>query len=322
MLTVIIPAAPYHEAIVEQAIASVRQQTVPCECVVVYDHERRGAGWARNQGLEQVTTEFVTFLDADDLLEPTFAEDTLRAFDGTRYVFTDWFTDKVIEAPRRPWSGDGSAHIVTTLLPTAWVRAVGGFDEALPGGEDTDFYWKLTRNGCCGRRLSKPLVQYRKGGQRAKAFLSSPDYENMMRAVVERYERLPMACGDCGEIVDAPPLQPSNAPEPGDVLVMALWGGNRSETGRMTGRRYPRTGNGNRLWVAALDADATPHLFRRVAATPQADADHLAFVRAVRQTVSRGVRTPAQAFKPNAALPAAQTNQRKLHEALELYRQN
>lgn len=267
MLTFVIPTAPYHDAVLQEALASVHAQTLVCPVVVIKDHHRRGAGWARNEGLKQVDTPFVAFLDADDLIEPTFAEQCLRAYDGRHYVFTDWQTDTRIEAPERPWAGDGTAHIVTTLLPTNYVRALGGFDEQLPGGEDTDFYWKLTRNGLCGKRLAQALVHYRKGGLRAQQFVNSPHYHDIMRRVVARYERLPMACQDCGGNlldIDTPPL---GERVEGDVLAEALWQGDRPERGRVSRRIY-RGGWNSKLWMDPRDIDAAPHLFARIVELP------------------------------------------------------
>lgn len=55
-VTVVIPVAGYHSEIAARAIASVEAQTVPCEIVVVPDTSAKGAGWARNRGLESVNT--------------------------------------------------------------------------------------------------------------------------------------------------------------------------------------------------------------------------------------------------------------------------
>lgn len=294
MLTVVIPVGSYHEAVAEEAIVSCLAQTFPVLVVVIYDCDRHGAGWARNRGLEQVETPFASFLDADDVLEPTFAEDTLRAYDGRHYVYTDWLTDKVIDAPLRPWSGNGEAHIVTTLLPTIAVRRIGGFDEDLPGGEDTDFYWKLTRHGLCGKRLNKPLVQYRKGGTRAHTFIHSSTYQTIMRGVMARYEGLAMACTDCGgNELDINRDFIIGEQQPGDVLAEALWKGERPERGPVTRRIY-RGGWNSKMWVAPQDIDSAPHLFARVIDLPPAldEDDFQQFANQVRARFS-GV-TPRQ----------------------------
>lgn len=261
MLTFVIPAAPYHEAIVREAVASVERQTLRCAVVVVVDHHQRGPAWARNEGLRQVTTPFVAFLDADDLLEPTFAEKTLRAYDGRRYIYTGWFADRVIQAPCKPWSGNGESHIITALLPTAWVQHIGGFREGIQA-EDTEFFWKLTRSGLCGKRLDEPLVQYRKGGKRAQALRDDPNREAILKHAIEAYERLSMSCDGCGANADTIAAEQS-----GDVLATALWNGTRTERGRATGRLY-RGGWNETLWVDPRDIDAAPWLFARVLELP------------------------------------------------------
>jgi hypothetical protein len=158
LVTVVTPAAPYHAQLVARAAASVTQQTVPCAHVVIIDHDMRGTGWARNAGLAQVDTPFVVFLDADDEIAPTFVERALAVRKRHRYVYCDWMMDdERRNAPDCAWR-TGTWHTVTTLLPSAFARAVGGFDETLPAAEDTEFYVKLNAAGYCGQRLAEPLA--------------------------------------------------------------------------------------------------------------------------------------------------------------------
>src|SRR4029077_20009185 len=132
-----------------------------------------GPGKLRNEMLKLVKTPFVSFLDADDWIEPTFAEDTLAGFERIqrqKYIFVDWFAkDKVIETPcitvngvpvpatdQKPYCGS-TWHPITSLIPLEWVFAVGGFDETLQADEDTDFYKKLCTTSHCGHRLARAL---------------------------------------------------------------------------------------------------------------------------------------------------------------------
>ena len=71
-VSIVIPVATYHKDLAARALASVQVQTAPCIPIVIQDTEGRGAGWARNQGLAQVQTPYVVFLDADDEITPTF----------------------------------------------------------------------------------------------------------------------------------------------------------------------------------------------------------------------------------------------------------
>lgn len=266
MLTAVIPYADYHAGMVENAIASVQAQTVPTRWVLAHDAQHKGAGWARNQGLAQVSTPFVTFLDADDTLEPTFAAETLAAYREGVYVYTDWRQDgHGVEAPNCAWV-KGRWHVVTTLLAAEDVRRVGGFDETLKGAEDTEFYYKLTRSGVCGVRLAKPLFHYGKGGQRGQTFVTGNDYWPTMQLIQTRYKEYPMSC--CGED-EAMEIPPTGETFEGAVLAMALWQGNRTERGRATGRPYPRLSYPRTTWVDPRDIEAAPNLWRAVNANGQ-----------------------------------------------------
>jgi hypothetical protein len=259
-VTVIIPIGPGHEALAERAAASVRAQTVKVEALAIFDRERRGPGNARNRGLARVTTPYVVFLDADDWLDPKFVERALIAIKPNRYVYTDWMEGQnAKEAPTKPWCG-GTWHVITTLLPTEMARAVGGFDETLPGAEDTDFYLKLTTRKWCGIRLPEPLFHYGDEGTRAKTFKASPDERRVMQLISERYGGQMGCCGNgTGE-----ELPPAGEKQSGDVLARAMWGGNRRERGRITGREYPRVGNGATAWVDPRDIQAAPTLWQEV----------------------------------------------------------
>lgn len=265
-LTVITPIAPRHAALFAECAASVARQTVKVVHLNMIDQAGHGPASLRNWMVQQVQTPYVTFLDADDWLEPTFAEETLRAVRPARYIYTDWYNDvdSVVSAPDCAWTG-GTHHLVTAVLPTAWVQAVGGFDETLRGMEDTDFYVKLVTRGFCGKRLAKPLVHYRRGGGRAARIHQTGEVEALQAEMKRRYGGLSVSC--CG---DYPVIEqvPAGEQGPNDVVARSLWLGNRTEMGRATGRHYPRTGNGKTVWVDPRDIAASPHLWQAVPEPP------------------------------------------------------
>lgn len=269
-LTVITPIGPTHEALFAFCAASVQGQTIPVQHLYSVDSDRLGPGVIRNRLLKQVQTRYVTFLDADDWLEPAFAERTLAACVPGRYVYTDWYQDaQRIKSPDRPWC-NGTFHLVTAVIPTEIALAVGGFDESLPGMEDTDFYLKLLWRGMCGRRVPVPLLHYRRDGGRANSIHATGVVERLRDEINRRYGGRPLSC--CGAPAGPSDPTPIGERAEGDVRAQALWGGNRTEIGRATGRRYPRTSWPHVVWVNPLDVQAAPQLWQIV---PERDPDVL-----------------------------------------------
>lgn len=256
----IIPIGPYHEALADRAIDSAKAQTVASSVIWVHDTEGKGPSWARNRGLERVKTPFVVFLDADDWVEPNFVKDCLNVWQRGRYVYTDWYVGAHVQtAPRSPWCDNGEWHVITTLLPKYVVDGVGGFTE-MPGAEDTEFYWAVTRKlKCCGIHLPEPLFHYGAEGTRAKQFVHSDQYAQVMGQIVRSYGRMG-CCAD--QIIQAPQVAPDG--QPGDILVRAIWGGNQVKQGQITGRMYPRAGNGRLMYVDPADAAKRPDWWQPV----------------------------------------------------------
>lgn len=215
------------------------------QIIPIIDHDKRGAGWARNEGVRQAWGKFVVFLDADDTLHPAFLPATIAAYQTGYYVHTAWTEgDKVFrDAPGKP-------HLVTTLYPTACFRALGGFDEGLPGAEDIDFYWKSRVNGICGILLDKPLVHYTEHGRRSIEFDANPAAPAIRRMISERYEN--MAC--CGGEGQPAILNPGDE-QPGDVLAVIMWNGNSNETSHFNNTRRYKGAGGQRIWVFPYDLE-------------------------------------------------------------------
>jgi hypothetical protein len=274
-LTFITPISLPHKPLAERAIASVHNQTVRAKHLTMLDTDKRGPGYLRNLMLRQVDTEFTSFLDADDWIEPTFAEETIaeyRRIGGDRYIYVDWFDNlgRIVQTPclngpdgyplsvpdRKPFCG-GTWHPITTLIPTDWLRQIKGFDEGLPASEDTEMYLKLCTTLRCGHHLARPLFHYAPGGGRAIAFREGPDRDRIAHELTMRYGGRMGCCGN-----DEAVIQPIGQKQEGDVLAMALWHGNRGEYGRATGRHYPRISIPKTAWVDARDCAMSPNLWK------------------------------------------------------------
>lgn len=282
-LTFIIPIGPAHQHLAQRALDSVAAQTVTCDVAALVDTDGVGPGVLRNRMLRDVQTPFSVFLDADDWVEPTFAAETLAEYQrigGNRYIFTDWYDNRgvVVQTPclngpdgyplavpdRQPYC-NGTWHVLTTLLPTAWVREVGGFDEDMPGSEDTDFYLRLCTTLRCGHHLAKPLFHYAPNGGRARAFQEHPERGRFMALLTQRYGGRMGCCGDNGG-----PIKPVGGRQANDVLAMAQWRGNRTEVGRVTQRMYPRISFPRTAWVDPRDVAQSPTLWRQIEQPPPA----------------------------------------------------
>lgn len=261
-VTICIPSGPEHKHLLPRAVASAQAQTLPCRVETFIDHARHGPGFARNLLLDRVETPFVVFLDADDWITPDFALKTRQAITPTSYVYTDWRRgETVYKAPDCAWTG-GTWHCVTTLLHTAHVHAVRGFDDSLSSMEDTDFYLKLVTGFICGIRVPEPLFHFSVSGGRSQRAHDDGSIEAMRAIMEERYGGRMGCCGAEGVVN----LSPIGQKQDGDVQAMALWRGNQFRRGMATGRVYPRMAYPKRTWVDPRDITAKPSDWQAVVA--------------------------------------------------------
>lgn len=257
LVSIVIPIAPYHTDIAQNAMDSAYQQTIPCQ--VVYYRTSGTPAHVRNFPLSNNAFagdfgRFLVFLDADDTLEPTFVEDCLRAYETGKYVYTSWFEgDTLVHAPSCAPAPD-KHHLVTTLYPTEVFRALGGFDESLPGYEDMDFYLKSMAHGICGKLLDKPLLHYTEHGRRSIEFDRNPDAMAIRKLVYERNGGDATVAGCCGGEGQPAVLNPGDQ-QPGDVLAVIMWNGNSNETSHFNNTRRYKGAGGQRIWVYPYDLE-------------------------------------------------------------------
>lgn len=300
LVTFVTPIAMYHLDKFARAKASVEAQTIKSAHISVIDENNYGAGWARNFGLSQVQTPFLVFLDADDQIDPHFAEYTLSAWKGDRYVYTDWYNvNGFVQAPDCAWS-KGTWHVITALLPTAWVQSSGGFDTRLPAFEDTDFYMRLTRAGYCGRRLPMPLFTYSDDGQRAAAYYHTDAGSKLITEINSRYTGLSMKC--CGQENVEQTRVVVNEPKPGYVLARVTeraGQGGHPRRGLRTGNIYEYAYVGDLIWVDPGDADhPAGHFERELPPAPSGDTEEQRFQNFMRRLAPVIAPLPSQALPP------------------------
>lgn len=141
-VTVVVPTIPPRAAMLDKALMSVSVQKLrPADVIVEYDHDHEGPAVVRNRALEKVTTEWVAFLDDDDLMRPQHLRACLlwAQRQGADLVYP-WF-DVVSTRTTPGW--DPLGHFgqefdadalrqanyipVTVLVRAQLLRDVGGF---------------------------------------------------------------------------------------------------------------------------------------------------------------------------------------------------
>lgn len=138
--------------------------------------ENRGPAAARNTGLRACGGEFISFLDADDTWHPKKIElqmEALRA-DGEAgiclvQVQNFWIEALAQERDRlkdHPFSKPVLGYVCQALLARREVfDRVGGFDDTLKIGEDTDWFGRARAAGIRQVALEKVLVNRRIHGR-------------------------------------------------------------------------------------------------------------------------------------------------------------
>lgn len=273
-LTICIPVGPGHEPLFARASESVKAQTIPVLGIALPDTEGKGAGWARNQLLAKVTTPYVSFLDCDDWLKPDFAEQMLMELDADHYTYSAWYQalgngqESVVipSAECYCFQQDNwwKVHLINAVIPTQWMRDIGGFDETLPGMEDTDAFHRLHAIGHCGKLVNKPLVHYADDGKRSQEFRNHPDYLSIKQAIGARYNKTEMPCCQGQGVSNQGPF---GEKQPGDVLARVLGPNFQTYVGRQSDRLYNNVGYGQLVWADPRDVASDPARFQRVEQT-------------------------------------------------------
>lgn len=186
----------------QQTLASIDAQTLPVREVIVVDDgstdpetlevlaklERDGrrvirkpnggVGSARNVGLRAATGRWVSFIDADDLLHPTYYEKLAGVLAGNpRLTYASAMVRCFERDPGEATAGwvplgmagfdrDLVVHmnvggIAGSLFDRAALLEVGGYDEVTPSYEDWDLWCKLAARGARGAVVPEFLFYYR-----------------------------------------------------------------------------------------------------------------------------------------------------------------
>lgn len=167
---------------VREALLSVQQQTTPCETILVVESAnpwidaiaaefpdvvvlRRPLAWAgaaRNSGVNAATTEFVAFLDGDDVWLPEKTSKQLAHLRASQGHFVG--VDHVLMTE----DGQAFAYALARHLPmpSGWmvrrdVMMRYPFDPDVGRGLEDGAWWLSTWDSIYKQRLPEPLINYR-----------------------------------------------------------------------------------------------------------------------------------------------------------------
>lgn len=149
-IAAVIPTIPDRDQLLQRALDSIDRQTrQPDQIVVAHDPHRTGAAATRNRALDQVTTDWIAFLDDDDTWHPQHLqrlEETAVAtdadlvypwYDGINSVgiLTTVLDGRHVDPMGVEFGPEQREHLLTTanfipvtvLVRTALLREVGGF---------------------------------------------------------------------------------------------------------------------------------------------------------------------------------------------------
>lgn len=161
-VTVLTASLPERGAMLAEAITSVAEQTMQPEAhLISVDHQRQGAAVAYNRILAAVDTEWMTFLDDDDLLLPHHIE-TLVAHSEPADVVYAWCRSEGhdFKLYNQPYNArlleTRSIVPITAMVRTSVARAVGGMVQ------EWGYDWRFWRRVCgsVDRVVSVPEVTW------------------------------------------------------------------------------------------------------------------------------------------------------------------
>lgn len=178
-VSVIIPTLG-RDTLMRCRAALAKQTRMPDQVIVVVDHDRRGAAWARNQGLRQAMGDLVAFTDDDCVPPEDWLERLVMAIDrhnaacaGGTFEETDPLLQDIRK--RRPAPMEervnavglvgNSGHI---MFKREWLDRCAQqdgyvFDESFSwSGEDWELIWRLRRRGARFVYVPAPVMHLRR----------------------------------------------------------------------------------------------------------------------------------------------------------------
>lgn len=257
----------------ERALAPYRDR-------ISYVHqENRGAGAARNRGVQDAHGEFVAFLDGDDLWLSDYLEKQLKFAREGGYDLV--YADALLFG-KSPVAGktymqtapsEGAVTFVSLLrndcnVITSGVVArrlalieAGLFDESLRNAQDFEMWTRMAKRGARLAYQRKVLLRYR-----CREGSLSGDEMNRLQREIRVYQHIAATY----DLTPAEKTELSRVMERQEAAVALADGkirllGERFDEARVSFEQAHRVLGGWKLWAAVVMLRVAPRLLRRLA---------------------------------------------------------
>lgn len=178
-VSVVIPTLGRETLVLCQAALS-KQTRQPDEVVVVIDRDRRGAAWARNEGVAKASGDLIAFADDDGIPPEDWLERLIAALDrhdAAAAGGTFQETDPLLDAIRRRTplpdteqidAGGLVGNSGNLLVKRDWLATCAREDGYVfhpsftTSGEDWELIWRLRKRGATLVYVPNPVMHLRR----------------------------------------------------------------------------------------------------------------------------------------------------------------
>lgn len=171
---------------------------------VVDASARRGAGFARNVGVEAARSELIAFCDADDIVADDWLSQLMTrrslapVLAGGRKRFSGELTPQTIaatemELPVVQCDFLPTAYSCNMLVQRSALVDVGGFDLYFHRRHDVELAWRLQVAGYRVEVVPEAVIYYRERSDRRRTWVQNYRWARYDPALYRRYARHGMA---------------------------------------------------------------------------------------------------------------------------------